>query len=242
VSLPKPVAAAAAAPPGATKPEKTGTQSGTGFLVSTNGHVVTNQHVVEGCVGDISGNLTGEAPVTLRLVSSDETNDLALLQAPGSFRDVAVIKDKAIQSGASVVAIGYPFHGLLTSDFTVTTGIVSSLSGLMNYTRFLQISAAVQPGNSGGPLLSSSGEVVGVVAAKLNALKFVKATGNIPENINFAIKTGALRDFLDNSVVPYQISDAKDELKTADIARNARAFTFLISCKAKAKEKETARN
>jgi hypothetical protein len=51
-----------------------------------------------------------------------------------------------------------------------------------------------------------------------------------------------LRDFLDNSVVPYQISDAKAELKTADIARNARTFTFLISCKAKAKEKETARN
>jgi hypothetical protein len=69
-----------------------------------------------------------------------------------------------------------------------------------------------------------------------------RATGNIPENINFAIKTGALRDFLDNSVVPYQISDAKAELKTADIARNARAFTFLISCKAKVREKETARN
>jgi len=165
-----------------------------------------------------------------------KTNDLALLQAPGSFRDVAVIKDKAIQSGASVVAID-PFHGLLTSDFTVTTGIVSSLSGVMNNTRFLQISAAVQPGNSGGPLLSSSGEV----AAKLNALKFVRATGNIPENINFAIKTGALRDFLDNSVVSYQTSDSKTELMTTQIARNARAFTFLISCKAKLPA-ESARN
>jgi S1-C subfamily serine protease len=231
------VAAAAAPPPGATKPERTGNQSGTGFLVSTNGHVVTNQHVVDGCVGDILGNLTGEAPVTLRLVSSDETNDLALLQAPGTFRDVAIIKDKAIQSGAGVVAIGYPFHGLLTSDFTVTTGIASSLSGVLNDTRFLQISAAVQP----GPLLSTSGEVVGVVAAKLNALKFVKATGNIPENINFAIKTGALRDFLDNSVVSYQTSDSKTELKTTDIAHNARAFTFLISCKAKMPT-ESARN
>src|SRR5712675_2470339 len=206
------------------------------FSVHT-GHVVTNHHVVDGCVGDIQGNLTGEAPVKLRLVSSDETNDLALLQAPGSFKDVATIKATAVRSGDSVVAIGYPFHGLLTSDFTVTTGIVSSLSGIMNDTRFLQISAAVQPGNSGGPLLDTSGQIVGMVAAKLNALKFVRATGNIPENINFAIKTGAIRDFLDNSVVPYQISDAKAELKTADIARDARAFTFLISCKAKAKEK-----
>ena len=70
-----------------------------------------------------------------------------------------------------------------------------------------------------------------MVAAKLNALKVARATGSIPENINFAIKTGALRDFLDNSVVPYQTTvDAKAELKTADIARNARAFTLLISC------------
>ena len=227
--------------PAPAKPDKLFDQTGTGFLVSPNGHLVTNAHVVQGCVGDIQGNPSGEAPAKLRLVSSDETNDLALLQAPGSFKDVAKIRDKAIQSGDSVVAIGYPFHGLLTSDFTVTTGIVSSLSGVLNDTRFLQISAAVQPGNSGGPLLASSGDVVGVVAAKLNAIKFARATGNIPENINFAIKTGALRDFLDNSVVPYQISDAKTELKTADIARNARAFTFLISCKAKAKEKETAK-
>ena len=129
----------------------------------------------------VSGELELDvpAPVTLRAVSSDETNDLALLQAPGAFKDIAVIKDKAVRSGDSVVAIGYPFHGLLTSDFTVTTGIVSSLSGILNDTRFLQISAAVQPGNSGGPLLASSGEVVGVVAAKLNALKFVKASCGI---------------------------------------------------------------
>lgn len=247
VSAVKPVAAAATPAQGAAtpaKPDRLLGQTGTGFLVSANGHVVTNQHVVDGCVGDITGNLTGEAPATLRVVSTDETNDLALLQVPGTFKDVAKIRDKAVQSGDSVIAIGFPFHGLLTSDFTVTTGIVSSLSGLLNDTRFLQISAAVQPGNSGGPLLASSGDVVGVVAAKLNALKVVKATGTIPENINFAIKTGALRDFLDNSVVPYQISDAKAELKTTEIARNARAFTFLISCKAKAREtaKEAAKN
>ena len=200
-------------------------------MISNNGHVVTNHHVVDGC-GEIQGNLSGEAPVKLRLVSGDETNDLALLQAPSAFKEVAVIRDKAIRPGDSIVAIGYPYHGLLTSDFTVTTGIVSSLSGVLNDTRYLQISAAVQPGNSGGPLLDTGGEVVGMVAAKLNALKFAKATGNIPENINFAIKTGALRDFLDNSVVPYQTAEARSELKTSDIARSARAFTLLISCTA----------
>jgi S1-C subfamily serine protease len=237
----KPVVADASSAPQA-KSEKTADQSGTGFLVSSSGHVVTNHHVIAGCVGDIQGNLTGQAAIKLRVVSSDETNDLALLQAPGSFSGVARIKEKAIHSGDSVVAIGYPFHGLLTSDFTVTTGIVSSLSGILNDTRYLQISAAVQPGNSGGPLLSSGGEVVGVVSAKLNALKFVKATGDIPENINFAIKPGALRDFLDNSVVPYETSDAKAELKTADIASNARAYTLLVSCKAAVEQSAKAKN
>jgi S1-C subfamily serine protease len=156
-----------------------------------------------------------------------------LLQGPAaSFKEFAKIRDRAIRSGDSVVAIGYPFHGLLTSDFTVTTGIVSSLSGILNDTRYLQISAAVQPGNSGGPLLDTSGQVVGMVSAKINALKFVRATGNIPENINFAIKTGAIRDFLDNSIVPYQTAEPMGELKTAEIAGSARAYTLLISCTA----------
>jgi S1-C subfamily serine protease len=229
----KPVATNGQNAPDGTKPDKLVGRNGTGFVVSQSGHIVTNNHVVDGCVDDIQGNLSGEAQVPLRVVSADKTNDLALLQGPaGSFKGVASIRDKSIRPGDSVVAIGYPYHGLLTSDFTVTTGIVSSLSGLLNDTRFLQISAAVQPGNSGGPLLDSKGQVVGIVAAKLNALKFASATGTIPENINFAIKPGALRDFLDNSVVPYQTSDNKSDLGTADIAKNARDFTLLVSCMA----------
>jgi S1-C subfamily serine protease len=92
----------------------------------------------------------------------------------------------------------------------------------------------VQPGNSGGPLFDTTGQIVGVVTAKIPVLRIAAATGNIPENINFAIKTGALRDFLDNSVVPYQTSEPKGELKgelkTTDIAGNARPYTMLISC------------
>jgi S1-C subfamily serine protease len=185
----------------AAKPSKLVDVNGTGFVISSSGHILTNNHVIAECIGEIHGNLSGESAVTLRVVSKDETNDLALLQASKPFKDVAVIRGTAIHSGDSVIAIGYPLHGLLTSDFTVSTGIVNSLSGLLNDTRFLQISAPIQPGNSGGPLLDSSGGVVGIVAAKINAMKFAKATGDIPENINFAIKTGAVRDFLDNSVV-----------------------------------------
>jgi S1-C subfamily serine protease len=208
--------------------------SGTGFVVSAGGHVVTNNHVIDGCVGDIKGNLSGEAAMVLRVVSRDPYSDLALLQAPttATFKDFAKIRDRSMKSGDSVVAIGFPLHGYLTSDMTVTTGIVSSLSGVRNDTRRLQISAAIQAGNSGGPLFDTSGQLAGVVVSKLNALKMIRETGQLTENINFAIKTGALRDFLDNSVVPYQTAEPKGELKTADIAGNARAYTMLITCTA----------
>lgn len=214
------------------KSGRTASFSGTGFVVSGNRHIVTNHHVIDGCTGDIKGSLTGEAAMVLRVVSRDATNDLALLQAPATatFKEFARIRDRAIRSGDSVVAIGFPLHGYLTSDFTVTTGIVSSLSGLQNDTRHLQISAAIQPGNSGGPLFDMSGQVAGVVVAKLDPRGVIRITGQLPENINFAIKTGALRDFLDNSVVPYQTAEAKGELKTTEIAGNARAYTVLISC------------
>ncbi|MGL9618924.1 serine protease [Bradyrhizobium sp. U531] len=218
-----------ASPPASGKSAKS--KSGTGFVVSGNGHIVTNHHVIDGC-GDLKGNLTGEAAMALRVVSSDANNDLALLQAPSTatFKEFARIRDRSIRSGDSVVAIGFPYRGLLSSDFTVTTGIVSSLSGMRNDSRFLQISAPVQPGNSGGPLFDTTGQIIGVVTGKLDNLRIAVATGNIPENINFAIKTGALRDFLDNSVVPYQTAEPKGELKTTDIAANARAYTMLISC------------
>ena len=212
------------------KAPKNVSKSGTGFVVSASGHILTNNHVIDGC-SEIKGNLGGQPPTTLRVVSSDETNDLAVLQGPAdTFKNFAKIRDRAIHSGDSVIAIGYPFHGLLSSDFTVTTGIVSSLSGMKNDTRELQISAAVQPGNSGGPLFDTNGLIVGIVSAKLDALRVARATGNIPENINFAIKPGAIRDFLDNSVVPYETAAPGGELKASDIANNARAFTLLITC------------
>jgi S1-C subfamily serine protease len=217
-------------------PGQTTQQDGTGFLISTNGHIITNNHVIDGCVGDIHGNLSGQGTMTLRTVATDETNDLALLQAPEAIKGAASIRATPIHPGDSIIVIGYPLHGLLTSDFTVSSGIVSSLSGLLNDTRYLQISAGVQEGNSGGPLLDTSGNLVGVVAAKINALKFAKATGDLPQNINFAIKTGAVRDFIDNSAVPYQTTESKQEFKTAEIASKARTYTLLISCTAKLKD------
>jgi S1-C subfamily serine protease len=219
------------------KPEqsKTFTASGTGIVLTVDGYVVTNHHVVSECIDSIRGNLTGESTLTLRLVSSDETNDLALLRAPANFKGPASIRGSAIRPGDGIIAIGYPFSGLLSSEFSVTTGIVSSLGGIGNDSRFLQISAPVQPGNSGGPLLDTSGFVVGIVAEKLDALKVAQITGAIPENINFAIKTGALRDFLDKNAVNYDVASPSAEVKVSDIASAARRYTMRILCTARDK-------
>ena len=218
---------------GESKPAKEFEQDGTGFIISSAGHIVTDYHVINGCVGDIHGNLTGESPNNLRVVSTDETNDLALLQSPKTSTEFATIRATAVHPGDAIVAIGFPYHGLLNVRLTVTAGIISSLSGFFNTPAYLQISAEVQSGNSGGPLFDMSGNIVGVVAAKLNAIKVAKATGDLPQNINFAIKTGMLRDFLDNSAVSYQTADFKPEIKTTEIAAKARNYTMLISCMAK---------
>jgi Trypsin-like peptidase domain len=144
----KPVVQTTSPNPTVPKSTKTEEQSGTGFLVSTSGHVITNYHVINGCVGDISANFAGQPTTVLRVVSTDEINDLALLQTTKTSDQIATIRATAIHPGDAIIAIGFPLHGLLTSDFTVTSGIVSSLSGLLNDTRYLQISAEVQTGNS----------------------------------------------------------------------------------------------
>jgi serine protease Do len=94
----------------------------------------------------------------------------------------------------------------------------------------LQISAPVQPGNSGGPLLDQSGNLVGVVVAKLNALKVAAATEDLAQNVNFAIKSGVALSFLEaNSLGPIPSTNAQP-LQPADIAERAKSFSVYIEC------------
>ena len=103
----------------------------------------------------------------------------------------------------TVAAYGYPLPGLLASGGNLTTGNITALSGIGDDSRLLQISVPVQPGNSGGPLLDSGGNVVGVVEGKINAIKIAAASGDIPQNVNFAIKASVIATFLDSNGVRY---------------------------------------
>src|SRR5439155_2122625 len=125
---------------------------------------------------------------TAVLVSRDQRNDLAVIRTRITPSSVAAFRDGApVRAGDTVVALGYPLSGLLASTANLSVGNVSALAGLGDDSRYLQISAPVQPGNSGGPLLDASGHLVGIVTAKLDAAIVARFTGDIYQNVIFAL-------------------------------------------------------
>jgi len=205
--------------------------SGTGFCIHPDGYVLTNHHVIDG-----AHEILGRSPrqrCRLEPVFADPTNDLALLRADTSLPGVATFRDgRQAQLGEAVIVVGYPLGGLLGSGPQVTTGNVSSLIGPGDDTRSLQFTAPTQSGNSGGPLLDNDGAVVGVVSAKLNAARVHEMTGDIPQNVNFAIKAALARGFLEAVGIDYQSRSPRSTRSTADIAAEARDFVVKIKCQA----------
>lgn len=199
------------------------TSTGSGFVVARQ-RVVTNHHVTADCRRLRVGGRT-----QARLLTSDPRNDLALIEPETTAAEAATVRVGKVKVGESATVAGFPLSGLL-SGFNVTTGNISGLAGMRGDTRLLQISAPVQAGNSGGPLLDASGNVVGVVVSKLNAMKVAQVTGDVPQNVNFAINVNVLASFLDANGVDYKTGTAGPAMSTPAIARRAQAFTVLIEC------------
>ena len=230
------------------QPPQQAAVSGTAFLVSSR-YAVTNYHVVKGahhlvlCLGDDR--------IEASLIAHDSTNDLAVIKlsiplSPGKnsrqgntdltscmtkdqgfarFRDSGII-----QLGEQVMIAGYPLRGYLSSGLNVSRGEVSALNGPANDCRLFQISAPVQPGNSGGPLLDKSGLVIGIVVAKLNAIKFAKETGDIPQNVNFAVKGALIKSFLDVNGIYYAEEKTQKVIDSQTKACQAARYTFPLEC------------
>jgi len=135
-----------------------------------------------------------------------------------------------IRPGEAVVALGFPLAGLLASEVNVSIGNINAQAGLANDITKLQISVPVQPGNSGGPLLDEYGNVTGVVVQKLDAVKVWKLTGDIPQNVNFAVKGEIAQLFLGTHKISIQLGSATKKLEPAEVATKGRAFTVLIEC------------
>ena len=200
--------------------------SGTGFFITRQGQVVTNAHVVERC-RTVSVTTLGGETATASVAGTDKSNDLALLTTGAPRQAVAALRGgRPMRQGETVVAYGFPLSGALSSGGVSTSGSISALQGLGDDSRYMQMSAPVQPGNSGGPLLDATGAVAGVVSSRLGG-----RTGQSAQNVNFAIKADVVRTFLVSHGVTAETATGGRELSVPDIAERARAFTVFIECR-----------
>jgi TPR repeat protein len=201
--------------------------SGSGFIVSDNGQVVTNAHVVAGC-----SSIEVQGAESAYIEDTDDFVDLALIRANFSRRKkpLTLRSGRGIRLGDSILVAGYPLSNILGNSVRITTGSVSSLSGIGGDRITYQISAPIQPGNSGGPVLDGNGNIVGVVVSKLDAMSVASQIGDIPQNVNFAISLGMLKSFLDANGVDYPISRDEQGKTTTQIAKVAEPSTVQILC------------
>ena len=182
---------------------QTGTSTGSGFIISRDGYVVTNHHVVEGAVSAKIITHQGEE-IPVRIIGSDSINDIALLKAEAeNLPCVALGSSRALIVGDQVVAIGNPL-GELTSTMTVgyVSGKERSITTDGVTIDMIQTDAAINSGNSGGPLFNMKGQVVGITTAKYSGKS---STGASIEGIGFAIPindiTAILTDLRENGTV-----------------------------------------
>jgi S1-C subfamily serine protease len=217
--------------PGPVPPGGTGRvmSTGTGFVVAA-GRALTNHHVVDGCI-TVRYRDAGGIEAAARVLASDRDRDLALLEvAAAAGPPLPFRRDLAMRRGEGVVTYGFPLAGLLSSGPTLTTGEISALAGLGDNQRQYQISAPVQPGNSGGPLLDMGGNVVGVIVSKLNAQRIAQRTGDIPQNVNFAVKHSEALDFLRTNRVEPRLADRGQARAADEVGESVHPSVLFLRC------------
>ncbi len=207
--------------------------AGTGMMVSKGGHVLTNYHVVRGCT-KITVTMLGELETDANLLKSDKPNDLAILKVNTAVPDKNIAQfrvGRRLKAGEAIAVYGFPLPGTLSVSGNIVSGHITSLAGLRDDARFVQISSPIQPGNSGGPLIDSAGQIIGVVTAKLDELKFAGATGSMPQNVNFAIKSNVAMNFMDAHSIPYKTSSLEEEHTLTKLVEQAKNYTVHVKCK-----------
>ena len=206
------------------QPESTGT----GFIITDDGYFITNQHVAgEGATVRL---VTAAGTIPAKVVKVDKANDLALLKAEGKFTALPVITSRGVRLGATAATVGFPNTGLQGFAPKLARGEIASLAGEQDDARHFQISAPIQPGNSGGALVDERGNVIGVVVAKLSQRAALATSGALAENVNYAVKSSYLLSFLES--VPEVAAKLKEahtkERKFEDVVRAVEQATVLV--------------
>lgn len=211
-----------------TNPSQNQEWSGSGFALK-DGYIVTNYHVVEGAksikIQGVKGDFT--IKYNAEVIATDKFNDLALLKVSDSkFAGFGTIpynvKTSVSDVGEDIFVLGYPLTSTMGDEIKLTTGVISSKTGFQGDVSLYQISAPIQPGNSGGPLFDNKGNLVGIVNAK--------HTG--AENVGYAIKTSYLRNLIESSIstniLPTNPQTAT--LSLPEKVKKLKNFVFMISC------------
>lgn len=172
------------------------TSTGSGFFVSEQGHFVTNHHVIDGAT-EFSIRTPDGRIHRARVIKADPGTDLALLKVDvGQFKPLNITTSVGIRRGETVYTLGFPQIQIQGLEPKLTEGSISSLSGMADDPKTFQISNPIQPGNSGGPLFTEDGQIVGVVVSTLSSNYMQKTFGTTPQNVNYAIKSSLLMEFL----------------------------------------------
>lgn len=205
------------------------TAFGTGFFITEDGYVVTNEHVARNSAR--VQLLTASGLVPAKVIRVDESNDLALLKAQqGKFEPLAVAPSRIVKLGTAVATIGFPNPGLQGFAPKFAKGDIAALTGVQDDPRVFQISVPVQPGNSGGALVDERGNAIGIVKSKLSQRVALMTSGQLPENVNYAVKSSFLLGFLES--VPDVASKLKQpndsDTKFSDAIEKAKAAAVLV--------------
>lgn len=207
---------------------KTAVSTGTGFFINQTGQVLTAAHVLNECLvtkatfgtKDSSALVLAQSVLLDTAVLSTDFNTVPFL--PLREGDDTVV-------GEPVANVGYPLQGVLAQSANLTRGNISAADGIPGSMGHLQFSAPIQPGSSGGPLVSDSGELLGMAVSTLNVTSLIEK-GIVPQNVNFALKRHHIRKFLDKYSIAYSSSkpDFKADFRTGNDA--ALATVVKLSC------------
>ena len=165
----------------------------------------------------------------MTVITYDLQNDLALLKGDFTPKTVFALSGDQPELLQDVYVAGYPFGNEISSSIKVTKGIISSLTGIGNNFSNVQIDAALQVGNSGGPILDEMGNVVGVAVSKLDAKYMYDNFGAIPENTNFGIRSSVVRNILDSNGVS-SLPPNRSEITRSELGKMITGGTYYVSC------------
>lgn len=201
------------------------TYTGTGFFVSGDGHILTAFHVVEDAE-KITVTTSDGAEYQAEVLNYSKANDLAVLKIQAIDLTFLPLKTtRKLNPGLDIFTMGFPVTGILGDEIKYSDGSIASMSGLEGEQSLLQMTVPIQPGNSGGPLVTEDGHAVGIVTSTAAIKPFLRSTGAIPQNVNWAVKSDYAMLLYDQIEMPPPVS--KDEAIKRTKAATCRITTAL---------------